>query len=287
MKIRAHETFSIRKGWLHKGVKNILQDPTLFTNKEGDPCKTLGIGTNMVKSLRYWMTAVGIMEEKIDGGKKVQVLTKLGNLIDKYDRYYEEDGTNWILHYQLASNEDLATSWYYFFNHTNVVDKDLFVENLSEFITIRYNTTCSKKTIEDDFDCILKTYYAKEKDVDPEETSGCPLTSLNLIIKNDKEGFKKAVPEKDAIHPLIVLAVIALINEQTEINITDLIGQDKGVYKIFNLDKSTLFYILERLQKMGYLEISRTAGLDVIRLKEKYDYYDLIERYYLSINGEL
>jgi hypothetical protein len=38
---------------------------------------------------------------------------------------------------------------------------------------------------------------------------------------------------------------------------------------------------------MGYLSISRTAGLDVIRLSEKYNYLDLIEKYYQMINGEL
>ena len=51
MKIRAHETFSIRKGWIHKGVKNILVYPRLFTDKNINPCDILGIGTNMVKSL--------------------------------------------------------------------------------------------------------------------------------------------------------------------------------------------------------------------------------------------
>ena len=52
MKIRAHETFAIRKGWLHKGVKNILINPRLFSDKEKNPCSSLGIGTNMVKALR-------------------------------------------------------------------------------------------------------------------------------------------------------------------------------------------------------------------------------------------
>ena len=116
MKIRAHETFSIRKGWIHKGVKNIVLYPRLFTDKNVNSCDILGIGTNMVKSLRYWMTAVGIMEEISEGNQKVQKITRLGEIIDKFDRFYEEEGTNWLLHYMLAKNEELATAWYWFFN---------------------------------------------------------------------------------------------------------------------------------------------------------------------------
>ena len=92
---------SARVGY-EKGVKNIIQNNRLFTDKEVNPCDVLGIGANMVKSLRYWLNAVGIMEEVPDGNQKVQRLTELGRLIDDRDKYFEEDGTNWVLHYQLA-----------------------------------------------------------------------------------------------------------------------------------------------------------------------------------------
>ena len=32
-KFRGHETFYIRKGWLYKGLKNIAQNPKVFTDK--------------------------------------------------------------------------------------------------------------------------------------------------------------------------------------------------------------------------------------------------------------
>ena len=102
MKIRAHETFYMRKGWLHKGIKNINTNPRLFTNKEINPCDVLGIGTNMVKSLRYWMNAVGIMEEFSEGNQHMQRMTQFGKIINQYDEYYEEDGTNWLIHYKVA-----------------------------------------------------------------------------------------------------------------------------------------------------------------------------------------
>lgn len=290
MKIRAHETFSIRKGWIHKGVKNIIQYPRLFTDKNINPCDILGIGTNMVKSLRYWLTAVGIMEEVPSGNQKIQRLTHLGEIIDKYDRYYEEDGTNWLLHYMLAKNEELATAWYWFFNifRINSFDKQLFVRELSEFLHTEYNYDCSEKMLGDEFDCLIKTYYSKVKDVLPEDINECPLTDLHLIEASDNKDYRKHTPDRDAIHPLIIFAVISEQANQlnsNEILITDLLNKECNIGKIFNLDRATCFYYLEQLQKGGYLEIVRTAGLDVIHLRKKYDFLGVVELYYKTING--
>lgn len=290
MKIRAHETFSIRKGWIHKGVKNIALYPRLFTDKNVNPCDILGIGTNMVKSLRYWMTAVGIMEEISEGNQKVQRLTRLGEIIDNFDRYYEEDGTNWLLHYMLAKNEELATAWYWFFNifKINSFDKQLFVRELSEFLHTEYDYDGSEKMLGDEFDCLIKTYCSKGKDSSPEDLNECPLTDLHLVEMSDNKFYKKRTPDKDAIHPLIILAVIseqAQIAEKTEVLITDLLNKECNIGKIFNLDRATCFFYLEQLQKSGYLDIVRTAGLDVIQLKRQYDFFDIVESYYRAING--
>jgi hypothetical protein len=292
MKIRAHETFCIRNGWLHKGVKNIVNNPRLFTDKDINPCDLLGIGSNMVKSLRYWMTAVGVMYEKQEGSQRFQCLTQLGKLIDKYDRYYEEDGTNWIIHYKLATNIDYATAWYWFFNEfrANIFDKKLFTDELTEYLKTTFNYDSSSKMIEDEFACVLHTYYSKEKEENPENTTGCPLTELHLIdvVKDGSNNdYRKTSPAKQAIHPIIAYAVVMDQYEKDEILISDLSDKKCGLGKVFNLDKDTLFYLIEQLQKMGYISISRTAGLDVIRIKERISFYEAVERYYQTINGAI
>ena len=60
MRFRVHETFAIRKGWLHKGMKNIVNSPTVFIDKDVNPMEKLGLGTNMVKALRYWLQVAGL-----------------------------------------------------------------------------------------------------------------------------------------------------------------------------------------------------------------------------------
>ena len=114
MKFRGHETFTIRKGWLNKGIKNVIAEPGVFVSKENNPMDILGIGANMVKSLRYWLQATNLTTEP-NSGKRYQTLTEIGELIYENDPYFEEIGSLWLVHYSLATNLELATSWYVFF----------------------------------------------------------------------------------------------------------------------------------------------------------------------------
>ena len=36
MKFRAHDTFFIRKGWLSKGMRNVVANPDVFVTKDKD-----------------------------------------------------------------------------------------------------------------------------------------------------------------------------------------------------------------------------------------------------------
>ena len=63
MKFRAHDTFFIRKGWLSKGMKAVHSKPDVFVAKDENPMDVLGIGSNMVKSLRYWLVATNLTKK--------------------------------------------------------------------------------------------------------------------------------------------------------------------------------------------------------------------------------
>ena len=63
LKFRAHESFYIRKGWLSKGMKNVAKKNDLFIDKNVPATVSLGLGTNMVKSLKYWLGVTGLIEK--------------------------------------------------------------------------------------------------------------------------------------------------------------------------------------------------------------------------------
>ena len=58
MRFGGHETFPIREGWLHKGLKLLTERPELLV--ADDVADWLGVGRNMAKSIRHWLMATGL-----------------------------------------------------------------------------------------------------------------------------------------------------------------------------------------------------------------------------------
>lgn len=291
MKFRAHDTFFIRKGWLNKGLRNVNADAGVFMGTKGNPMDVLGIGANMVKALRYWLQAVKLTSEPASG-RKEQTFTEFGKIVFENDPYIEEMGTLWLLHYQLASNKEDATAWYYFFNEfkASKFTKEDFVKQLSNYIRIN-GEEVSERSLEDDYTCIINTYVSRMKSnpekVQPESNIDCPFGELGLIdIANKKDKlYKKTTPKKDLIHPLVVLAVILdQANGKDEIKISAIQNDPCNVGKIFNLDIITLTALLYKIELMGYIKVVRTAGLDIIRIIKDTSFIECIKDYYQAIN---
>lgn len=292
MKFRGHETFFIRKGWLYKGMSNIVREPGVFQGAAGNPMDVLGIGANMVKALRYWLLASQLTTEP-RSGRKNQTLTALGRLIYDNDPYMEEIGSLWLVHYMIATNENDATAWYIFFNEfeKNEFNVDDFHSSIVKYIRMQEDASVpSDRAIEDDFNCIVNTYVPRVRlnpaKVHPESNIDCPLGELGLIDVIDKRRglYKKASPKADMIPSLILLAVIIKNAETREIRITSLQKDKCQVGKVFNLDSITLINALYKLDTLGYVSVIRTAGLDIIRINTDMSFEECVQRYYEELN---
>ena len=291
MRFRAHDTFFIRKGWLYKGMKNVVRDRTVFMGDNGNPMDIMGIGANMVKSLRYWLQAVSLTTEP-QVGRKYQTLTPFGEIILENDKYIEEIGTLWLLHYKLSTNEADATAWYYFFNEftRSEFSKEDFVKQLNTYVVLN-KSEVAERSLEEDFNCIVNTYVPRIKSnpnkVHPENNIDCPLGELALLdIANKKtKTYKKSIPKIDSIHPLIALAVIIdQAKEDKEIKISSLQNDKCNIGKVFNLDIITLTNLLNKIEHIGYIKVIRTAGLDYVEVLRDIDFLGCIKEYYNAIN---
>ena len=292
MRFRAHETFFIRKGWLSKGMKNVAAKPDLFVDHEENPMDILGIGSNMVKALRYWLQAVGITSEP-KSGKRLQSFTPLGESIFNNDRYIEEIGTLYLLHYRLASNKEEASAWYYFFNKFSMQEfsKEDFVTLLHNYVLMEGDgEDVALRSLNDDFACIINTYLPRYKAnptrVSPESNIDCPFGELGLVdfsSKSDKT-YRKTIPSINTINPWITLAIISdRCGEKDEIGLNELLVGECNIGKIFNLDTLSLLEILHNVEKTGTIKIVRTAGLDVIKVIQHLSFQECVEHYYESI----
>lgn len=287
MKFRAHETFSIRKGWLNKGMKQVVLDPSAFVSKEKKPMDVFGIGANMVKSLRYWLPAVGLT--KCPKGKGVQHLTSFGKIVYERDPYIEETGTLWLLHYNLVKNVDPATSWHFFFNQFQLSEfgKDDFTLALSNFIKMNGGVEPPIRSLEDDFNCIINTYMPRYKTApakdEPESNMECPLSELGLIDFQNKQArvYRKATPSAHTIDPLIATAIIVdNAAGKAEISLSDIQNDFGNISKVFNLDTITLLAVLNAAEQSGYVKVVRTAGLDLVHIITKNTFLQCVEQYY-------
>ena len=295
MKFRGHETFFIRKGWLTKGMKYVTRHPDVFVSKEEKPMDVLGIGSNMVKSLRYWMQAVGITKEPTHG-KRTQQFTPLGKLIYRYDRYIEEQGTLSLLQYELASNQEEATAWYFFFNEFHMLEftRDDFITGLKNYVLMKdEETSVADRSYQDDFSCIINTYIPRIKggrlQFSPENNIACPLGELGLIdyVSQDRTIYRKTMVQPQMLSPYIALAMILLQHgDNTEVSLESLLHAPKSIGRAFNHDMTTLMQLLKQLEQLEEVEVIRTAGLDVVHIMTEYTAQECIEQYYQDILKE-
>jgi hypothetical protein len=292
VRFRAHDTFYIRKGWLAKGVKNVAVNSSVFLGRGGkNPMDTLGIGANMVKSLRYWLQAVGLTEETTIR-RREQIFTPLGKSIRLHDPWFEELGTLWLLHYRLASNKQEAPAWWWFFNNfcLNEFSRDDYVTQIDRWLRMQAEMKgrdVPVRSLEDDFDCIIHTYLARIKSkperVDPESNIDCPLGELGLVDIADRrrKTYRKLAPAKGSLPPLVLLAVLSdQAGDEEEMRIADIQNDSCNVGKIFNLDIITLTAALYQLELLKHLKVIRTAGLDIVRFTPKRTFEDCVEMYY-------
>ena len=124
VRMKRHESFSIREGWLAKGLNEVKNNNKVFSS----PTATdeLGVGYNMVKSLKYWMYATKLIQ---DSGKEIE-LTEFANLILEYDRYLEDKFTWWLIHLQMVLNIEDAFVFNCFYNKKSFLNKNSMIQLL-------------------------------------------------------------------------------------------------------------------------------------------------------------
>jgi hypothetical protein len=57
-RISGHESFPCRYTWLPKAVRGLRENPKLFSD-DADAMVNLGVGKNMVRSIRFWSQVAG------------------------------------------------------------------------------------------------------------------------------------------------------------------------------------------------------------------------------------
>jgi len=195
MKFSGHETFPIREGWLHKGMKLLMEEPQHLSSD--DAADWLGVGRNMAKSIRHWLQVTGLADRGTShtfGRRDMLVPTELGDLIYGCDPYFCQPGTWWALHTNLINDSARATTWAWFFNGFNATrfERSLCVDSLQRHIRLSSQKRVpSLRTLENDVSCLLQSYARAipAERIDPEEAFHCPLAELSLVSHFRASGY--------------------------------------------------------------------------------------------------
>jgi len=289
-----HESFPFRNTWLTKGVTQCAEDPTLFG--KDDALVSLGVGKNMVRSIRHWCLATRMLEEDDtvpnNRGRQLKP-TELGKRIflgeAPWDPYLEDVATLWLIHYQLVTGDSKATTWYYAFNEMHQPDFTRHgLEQTIGSLAKRYpEIRASANTLARDIDVFIRTYVGSSNSQGTlEETLDCPLAELGLIFQPAPtspyafaRGPKDTLP--DAIF-LFALCTFAQVRSAKTLTFDDLAYAPRSPGRVFKLDEPALAERLERLADLtgNAIQFSESAGLKQVLLREEIDSMQVLDGYY-------
>jgi hypothetical protein len=280
MKFSGHETFQVREGWLHKGLKLIFQKPQMMG--DGFVSDHLGVGRSMAKSIRHWLIATKLAEPiPASAGNKRPVLqfTEFGELVWEHDPYFLELGTWWMLHINLVNNPEVSTSWAWFFNSFSHdrFGRSVCLESLRRHIEMARKRSPSMSTLERDLGCLLLSYARTipAQDVDPEDGADSPFRELGLMNYFKSSGYYQVnQAAKEISSQLFGYAMSTAFDELgqsrkfADISIGDATRKSGGPGRVFCMTGESLFETVSRIEshEQDKISIAGMAGERVIRM---------------------
>ncbi|WP_435923400.1 DUF4007 family protein [Paenibacillus sp. DYY-L-2] len=262
-----HQSFYLRINWLRKAIKNIENDNRFLYREEA--AEKIGLGKNMVQSLRHWVVATGIAEVN---NKAEQEISEFGKLMNNYDPYVELIDTASIIHFHLVDAVEPCTAWYWYFNHyaKKLSTKEEIIDDFLFWLDKNEPKKPSVNSIKRDIDCLVRLYCDKGKNEDPEEVIQSPLSGIGLLIEEKSVITKKNLKYSDIglgalMYTLLDYQIKTGINQ---ISVEDIQKQDFLWGKVFHLPRNEIIKALDLLTHHPYspIRFDRTNRLDTILL---------------------
>ena len=278
-----HEKFHCRQFWLKKGY-DFLQAGKKFS--DDDAVVALGVGKNMVSSIRYWMKAFDLVDEGEQPNDFAHsILGERGS-----DPYLEDEGTLWLLHYRLVSSEN-ATLYSAFFNEFRKERFEFTKEQLLRFLKRKcdeWGASFSDNSLSADIDVLVKTYLrpkGKSRKTIEDDFSGL-LIDCDVLQELEKSGselwYLVESKERESIPAeMILYAILDRETGNASISLRKLLNEPKSVGMVFALNESGLMKKIETICELfPEITFSDDAGIRELQFTEAFDKTAILTRYY-------
>ncbi|MBX7133063.1 MAG: DUF4007 family protein [Fimbriimonadaceae bacterium] len=249
-----HESFPFRLGWIRKGVLAV-GDPNAF-NAE-DAVVRLGVGKNMVRSIRTWCLATQMLEEKpVAGASRVRQLapSAVAKVIfgESSDPYMEDAATLWLIHWLLVTNLERLSLWRiaFMYSKENEFRKSDLV---SLAVTHSGGQKVEESTVSRDADVLVRCYVTIRSSGSEEDFS-CPLTDLGLISHGGGERYSFNVGPKRSLPDEVfgfALVQFLRLQEASECSLSDATYLPGSPGQAFKLDEDSVAAHMRGLERLN------------------------------------
>ena len=236
----------------------------------------MGVGKNMVASIRYWMKAFGC----IDGDKVTKSAEFFFNDKTGVDPFIENDTTLWILHYMLVKNA-IASIYNLAFLEFRREKKEFTKEHLLQFLKRRCSGMpggLNESSVKKDIGVFLQTYVQPTKATSLEDYTAL-LPELGLIWEVDKDRFAFAEVDSRIIpEPAVLFAICDYCSGEKTLSLDAI--QDLAL--IFGNTIPGFISIVQKLSKKysDAIAYSDNSGIKNIQFLKRIDVYNELKDYY-------
>jgi hypothetical protein len=287
LQFSGHESFACKQFWLKKGYDFKNADKSFH---DDSAVVDLGVGKNMVNSIRYWIKAFNVIDDYDN-------VTDFGKYIfEGKDPYIEYKGTVWLLHYYLVK-KNKASIYSLLFNEFRKERLEFTKNQLHTFLKrkcyednsqFRYN----ENTITADINVLLKNYSRPEKHskFDVEDTFSNVFLDLDIFEHYKKRSVDGEIEDwykidsslrEDLPFEIVLFTILDSFENVTSLSFRQLLVAFDSPGSIFAMNSEGLYKKIIAITKR-YKEIvySETAGNQVLQIKEEINKWDVLNEYY-------
>ena len=268
--LTGHESFYPREGWLTKGITAIEKNPDIFNSARIiDAIDALGIGANMVKSLRYWLLYFGLANNS-EHGQNLQ-LSNLGRVILEKDLFIQHRSTLWLLHTNSIANAPL---WDICCKNTEMLkySKDYLLQKLESLVKSEGDKSYSAKTCASYIEVFVST-YVKMPSLDVEGNLQSPLSRLKLLNYDGKDVSFRSINAEEIAPQMIFYILFCKSSHEKGVDLESAYNECRSFAR---MDLTSFRCWLRDLERTSFISIDRAAGLNMIYAVKKISADDMV-----------
>lgn len=277
-----HDSFQCRQLWLKKGYDFVAEGNNF--NQE-DAVVKLGVGKNMVASIRFWLKSFNIIDQN---DQPTPFGIRMFDDTQGWDPYLEDEGSLWLLHYQLVKT-GFATTYILIFNELRKEKLQFSATNFLSYIKrlsdkhegIPFN----ENTLAKDFTVFTNLYKNDPEAKDIEDSFSGVLSELELVRRIGKQKdahFQIENSDRESLPAAILLfAILDNPDYGLSVNINNLEYDWNSPGSIFCISRNGLLNKISEIEaENDFVTFADQAGIKELQFKSKPNPFEILLKYY-------